>query len=599
MASTMIRSRAVTLFVSLTVVCACLELASSARVAWAAADHPNVLLIMTDDQGWGDIQSHGNPWLATPTLDRLAEEGARLDRFFVSPVCAPTRASLLTGRYHLRTGTHGVTRAKETMRAEETTLAEMFLGAGYATGCFGKWHNGAHFPHHPLGQGFQRFVGFCDGHWNNYFDTTLEIQGRPRRTQGYIIDVLTDAAIAFMRDHGDGPFFCYVPYNTPHTPWQVPDAWFNKYATRGLPSTTACAYAMCENIDFHVGRMLAELDDLGLMENTIVIFLTDNGPNGDRFNGGMRGRKGSVHEGGIRVPCFVRWPGRIPQEKVVTQVAAHIDLLPTLAELCGIPLQDGLALDGQSLAPLLLDQQDSLPERMIFTHHARGGRVEKSPGSVRTQRWRAVRERESWQLFDMQADPGQERDVASDYPGMLEKLSSAYEDWFQDVTREGFTAIPTEVGHPGWPVVVLPAHEAVLDGELRYHGRAGWANDWIVDWGQADGSARWEINTVTPGRYRATLRYAAAPEAEGVEIQAQIAGTPRNASVREPFRATRVTSPDHVPRKEVYEQLWGRLDLGIWDLPVGTTQVEINVPQAPSEADLEVKAVILERQGAL
>lgn len=195
---------------------------------------PNILLIMTDDQGWGDIRSHGNPLIDTPVLDHLAEQGTRFDRFFVSPVCAPTRASLLTGRWHLRTGTHGVTRGNETMRSEEVTLAEILRQQGYHTGIFGKWHNGAHYPEHPNGQGFEEFIGFCSGHLNNYFDATLEYNGKPIKSKGYITDVLTDAAIEFIVKNKTQPFFCYLPYNAPHSPFQVPNRYFQKYKNRGL-----------------------------------------------------------------------------------------------------------------------------------------------------------------------------------------------------------------------------------------------------------------------------------------------------------------------------------------------------------------------------
>ncbi|HEX6984931.1 MAG TPA: sulfatase-like hydrolase/transferase, partial [Planctomycetaceae bacterium] len=207
-----------------------------------AEDRPNVLLILTDDQGWGDIGSHGNEAVDTPNLDRLAGQGARFERFFVDPLCAPTRAALLTGRYSLRSGVHGVTRGHETMRTEEVTLAELFRDAGYATGCFGKWHNGRHYPNHPNGQGFDEFFGFCGGHWNNYFDTTLERNAEPVRTTGFITDVLTDEAIGFVRRNKDRPFFCYVPYNAPHWPPQVPDRYFEKYKARGLDDETATAY---------------------------------------------------------------------------------------------------------------------------------------------------------------------------------------------------------------------------------------------------------------------------------------------------------------------------------------------------------------------
>ncbi|MHC4721677.1 MAG: sulfatase-like hydrolase/transferase, partial [Planctomycetota bacterium] len=210
---------------------------------------PNVLLIMTDDQGWGDLHSHGNDKIDTPVLDKFATDGARFDSFFVSATCAPTRASLLTGRYYLRTGTHGVTRGRENMRAEEVTIAEVLKAAGYATSCFGKWHNGSNWPYHPNAQGFDEFVGFCAGNLLNYFDTNLEHNGTSIKTTGYISDVLTDFAITFIENNKDQPFFCYVPYNAPHSPFQVPDKYFDKYKARGLDDILACIYGMCENLD--------------------------------------------------------------------------------------------------------------------------------------------------------------------------------------------------------------------------------------------------------------------------------------------------------------------------------------------------------------
>lgn len=375
-----------------------------------AADRPNVVLIMTDDQGFGDIRSHENPNINTPVLDKLAADGARFERFFVSPVCAPTRASLLTGRYHLRTGTHGVTRGEENMRSEEVTVAEAFKAAGYATGCFGKWHNGRHYPMHPNGQGFDAFIGFCAGHWNNYFSTQLEHNGKPFTSDGYIADVLTNYAMSFIDKHRSEPFFCYVPYNTPHSPWQVPDEYYDRYKGKGLDEKAHCAYAMCENIDHNVGRLLKKLDDLKLADNTIVLFLTDNGPNSNRYNGGMKGRKGSAHEGGVRVPLFVRWPKAIKPGTIIKENAMHIDLFPTLVELCDIPMPKTQPQDGISLKPLLLKDPDYTPvDRSLFTFRTRGGTVKY--GAVRTNRWRAVKYNK-WELYDMQADPGQEKNIA-------------------------------------------------------------------------------------------------------------------------------------------------------------------------------------------
>ncbi len=336
----------------------------------ADAEKPNVLFILTDDQGWGDLSLHGNPYVKTPQLDSLARSGAQFERFYVSPLCAPTRASLLTGRYHLRTGTVSVSRTLEVMNAEEVTLAEIFKENGYATGAFGKWHNGDHYPHTPNGQGFDEFLGFCAGHLTNYFDSELSHNGEPVPSKGYITDILTDAAMAFMEKNAKKPFFCYVPYNAPHTPHQVPDSYFQKYKKMGLADELASIYGMVDNVDDNVGRLLKKVDALGLSKNTIVIFVTDNGPNGVRYNGDMKGIKGQVDEGGVRVPFFIRWPEKI-KPKTVQSIAAHIDLLPSLVELCGFPTPKTLPLDGESFAKILLGKAPDAPsERVLF--HPRG-----------------------------------------------------------------------------------------------------------------------------------------------------------------------------------------------------------------------------------
>ena len=283
-------------------------------------ESPNILLIMTDDQGYGDLGCHGNEKIDTPVLDRLASQSVRFDRFFVSPYCTPTRAALMTGRYPLRTGAAAVTRGLETVRPEEVTIAEVLRDAGYATGCFGKWHIGEHYPSHPNGQGFDEYFGMPQGHWDNYFDPKLDHNGQHVETHGFITDVITDYALRFIEQHRDRPFFCYVPYNAPHTPLQVPDRYFDKYAARGLDSRTAAIYGLVENADENIGRLLAKLDELGLNERTIVFFLSDNGaegPEGSRYNAGMRGMKGTVHEGGMRVPLFARWPGRFEPGRVI------------------------------------------------------------------------------------------------------------------------------------------------------------------------------------------------------------------------------------------------------------------------------------------
>jgi arylsulfatase A-like enzyme len=566
-----------------------------AGTAGGAPRHPNVLLIMSDDQGWGDMRSHGCEKIDTPVLDRLAADGVRFDRFYVSSVCAPTRASLLTGRYHLRTGTTWVTAGRETMRADEVTLAEALRPAGYATGIFGKWHNGAHFPHSPNGQGFDEFLGFCAGHWNNYFDTTLERNGRPERTKGYITDVLTDAALGFIQRSSSAgkPFFCYVPYNAPHGPFQVPDRFYDKYAARGLDPKTASVYGMVECVDENVGRLLRKLDELKLAEDTIVVFLTDNGPNGERYNGGMRGVKGSVHEGGVRAPLFVRWRGRLAAERTVREIAAHIDLFPTLLELCGVARPSALKLDGVSLVPLLEGKSGGWPARLIFSHQSRRGEVTPAPGAARSQQHRLVRQGGAWELFDMAADPDQKVNVTADRPEVVREMSAAYDRWYADVTAAGFERMPIPVGHPEARVVELPAPEAILEGGLRFKGGSGWANDWITGWSSTAATASWDLSVVRRGRCGVEVLYTCSAGSTGSRLRASAGGAHVEAVLAKPHDAPPLPSPDRVPRNEVYEKEWGVLNLGDLALEPGKTRLTVQAIEKAAGDVMDLKAVRL------
>ncbi len=547
----------------------------------------NILLILTDDQGWGDVRSHDNDKIDTPVQDRLAAEGARFDRFYVCPLCAPTRASLLTGRYHLRTGVTGVSGGSETMRSEEVTFAEIFGAAGYATGCFGKWHNGPYWPNHPNGQGFDEFVGQCQGHWNNYFDTTLERNGKPLKTKGYVADVLTDHALKFIEANKDKPFLCYVPYNTPHSPFQVPDKYFDKYKARGLDDTLSASYGMTENIDDNVGRLLAKLDELKLAGDTIVIFLTDNGPNGRRLNGGMRGVKGSIHEGGVRVPCFIRWPGHIAPGQTVKPIAAHIDLLPTLVELTGVKMIDTLPLDGVSLVPLLNGKAGDWPERKIFTVRGKG-----ATGSVRTQRFRAVGDRKrrrqpgprTWELFDMAADPGEKTDVGGKHPELLAELKGAYEAWLTDVSKDGFDVPPVTIGSPEWPDVEL----LIQDAQNGSRGN----NSYITDWDDVNRSPSWNVNVVRAGRYEVTLMYNCAAKDLGAKVRVELGGGHVDGTVTEAYDPGYVPSPDRVKRRgELYEKTWAPLKLGTVEFDKGPGRLTVKALSKPGAEVMQLKAV--------
>ena len=395
---------------------------------------PNVILIMTDDQGYGDLACHGNKWIKTPNLDRLHDACVRLTDFHVSSMCSPTRAALLTGRHCRAVGVHGTNNSLNLVARGAITMANVFADNGYRTGVFGKWHLGDSYPYRPQDRGFQEVVVHGNGaitttgdvDWDNdYFDDVYWHNGRRQRYTGYCTDVWFTEAIKFMATDKDRPFFCYLPTNAPHGPLIVPPKYSAPYnGVKGVPNATF--YGMITSIDENVGRLMDFLKRSGLEENTILIFMTDNGTAGGirqkkgkrgpivaGFNAGMRGKKGSPYDGGHRVPFFIRWPaGGLAGGRAVDRLAAHLDVLPTLIDLCGLQSPGDTTFDGVSLSGLLSGKQPNWPARTI---------VESFRGAVMTQRWRLVGD----ELYDMAADPGQQTDVASNHPEVAHRLRKA------------------------------------------------------------------------------------------------------------------------------------------------------------------------------
>ena len=564
------------------------ESACSAQTAPASAPtstprRPNVILLLTDDQGYGDIHSHGNDKIDTPNLDRLAAAGARFDRFYVNPLCAPTRASLLTGRYCERMGVTGVCQGAETMRLNEVTVAQVLRAAGYATGIFGKWHNGEVYPYTPAGKGFDEFLGFCGGGLSNYFDVTMDSNGAAAPTKGYIADVLSDAAMAFVEKNRDRRFFCYVAYNTPHNPVQLPDRYFTKYKNRGLDDHTAGVYGMVENIDDNVARLLKRLDDLKLADDTIVIFLTDNGPQTPRFNAGMRGKKGNSDEGGIRVPCFVRWPGHIRPGTVIQPMAAHIDLLPTIAEFCGVTNPRTLPLDGRSLAGLLTGARQEWPDRKLFVK-----------GAIRTQRWLLVRSDKGDSLYDMAIRAAAQVDVSADHPEVARELAAAHRAWRDETRRESPEAPPPlPVGHEAAPRVRLRTHLAEVKGVAR---QTPWTNGYLKPWSSTDASVTWKLDVVAAGRYEVRLLYVCAQEDLGAKVKVEACGRSFTATVDRPADPAPVKTPDRVPRTEADVRNWATLPLGALELDRGYATLRLSVPELPGKQAFEMVGVELDRK---
>lgn len=540
---------------------------------------PNVILILTDDQGYGDLGIHQNSEIKTPVLDRLASESAQFDRFYVSPLCAPTRASLLTGRYHLRTGTVSVSNGLETMDAEEYTLGELFQDNGYRTGLFGKWHNGQHYPHHPLAQGFDEFTGFLAGHWSNYFDTQLEKDGIRQTIPGYLPDVVTNETLAFIEENQERPFFAYLAFNTPHSPHQVTDEYFSPYKDAGLNDELAAVYGMVSNIDYNIGRVLEKLESLGLNENTIVIFLTDNGPNGKRFNGSMKGAKGSVHEGGVRVPSFWRWPGKIIP-RLITTPAAHIDIFPTLVDLLALKVNRERSIDGISVAASLNGETQQI-SRAIFTHVAQPqSELSPLPGAIRKDSMLLALLPSGAELYDLKNDPDQNEDLALKSPEIAEKLSEEYQAWWQKVAPQNLEDRPIPVSKQS-PEIFLAAYEAKFTGEIRFFEGHGWAQDWLTNWKNEADSIFWNLNVLDSGEFEVFLEYAAREDQVGAKMKLTDGKTNLQWTLTEAFLPKSISSPDRVIRKEAPEQTWKHLSLGKITLNLGQQALRITAKDIP------------------
>ena len=560
---------------------------------------PNVILIMSDDQGWGDLSLHGNPNVRTPNIDRLGAEGVAFDRFFVSPVCSPTRAELLTGRYHTRGGVYSTSAGGERLDLDETTVAQHFQRAGYRTAAYGKWHNGTQYPYHPNARGFDDFYGFCSGHWGNYFSPMLERNGEIVRGEGYLVDDLTNKGIALIEQERETPFFLYMPYNTPHSPMQVPDRWWNRLANQPLDSLnrdssqedttfTRAALAMVENIDWNVGRLLKSLEETGQSENTIVLYLSDNGPNSWRWNGDMKGRKGSTDEGGVRSPLLLRWPGTLPAGTRVTQIASVMDLLPTLVDLTGIPAEPEKPLDGMSLKPLLLGEADDWPARTLINHW-------QESTSVRSQQYRLDDED---RLFDMVADPGQRTDVAAAHPEVVRELTAARQAWEADALAElpEVDARPLPVGHPSGQTTQLPARDGVAHGGIRRSNR--WPNSsFFTNWTSPSDSITFDVEVVEEGDFEVVIYYTCSPEDVGSTVALSFQDNEQTFTVSEAHDQSLLgTEHDRSERIESYEQDFQPMNAGTLPLPQGLGTLTLKALDIPGEQVMDFRLLLLRRQ---
>ncbi len=471
---------------------------------------PNVILIISDDQGYGDLSFTGNPVVRTPAIDRLAAEGVRLTDFHVSPTCAPTRAALMTGHDANRTGVWHTIMGRSLLPTSEPTLGELFARGGYATGMFGKWHLGDDPPFRPEDRGFQEVVrhggggmGQTPDRWDNtYTDAVYYHNGKPESRPGYCTDVFFSAARDFIAASvaNNQPFFAYVATNTPHSPFHAPPAYIERYQQQGLKPEEAVFFAMIANLDDNVGALRTWLRDQGLENNTLIIFMTDNGTaTGERiFNAGMKGKKNSEYEGGHRVPCLLYWPdGRITGGRDVSQLSAHVDLYPTLAEVCGLQPPAGYASDGRSLVPLLYSLPVAWPDRTLITDSQRlPDPVKWRKSAIMTQRWRLINGAE---LYDIVADPGQSHDLAAAYPEIVARMRSAYEEWWQGLQPSFREPARIHVGHDPQVAVDLTCHDWLTEDEITPWNQSLIRQGFI-------GNGRWALTVGQAGRYRITLR---------------------------------------------------------------------------------------------
>jgi len=558
---------------------------------------PNIIIILADDQGWGDLSCNGNTNLATPNIDKLAQSGVTFDRFYVCPVCSPTRAELLTGRYHVRGGVYSTSAGGERLDLDETTIAEIFKNAGYTTAAYGKWHNGMQAPYHPNSRGFDDFYGFCSGHWGNYYSPMLEHNGEIVKGNGFIIDDLTQHGLDFMEQNKNNPFFLYLPFNTPHSPMQAPEKYWSKFKNKELEmfnrdkekediDFTRAALAMCENIDWNVGRIMQKMNELDIDENTIIIYLSDNGPNGWRWNDGMKGKKGSTDEGGVRSPMMIAWKGKLEPGKKIKEIAGAIDLLPTLADLAGVEINILKPLDGISVKPLLLDNNDVWKDRIIYNYW--GGKT-----SLRNQKFRLDFQNK---LYDMESDPGQYTDVSEKFPEVYSDLIKAKENWDNEVLSEldSDTKRPFPIGHPSVKATQLPARDAIAHGNIK-RSSIHPNSTYFFNWTDTADKITFDAEVLESGNYEVELFYTCPAKDIGSTIQLCFNDSKLEFQITEAFDSPLKDNIDIYPRMEGYVKEFKRKTVGTIYMEKGKGLLTLQATDIPGSQVMDFRLLLLKK----
>ncbi|MDF1737636.1 MAG: arylsulfatase [Verrucomicrobiales bacterium] len=517
-----------------------------------AADKPNVVIVITDDQGYGDLSCHGNPILKTPHIDSLASESVRLDDYHVAPTCSPTRCAFLTGHWTNRTGVWHTIMGRSMLRENEVTIGQIFKESGYATGMFGKWHLGDNYPFRPEDRGFTEVlrhggggVGQTPDYWDNaYFDGSYFHNSKPVPVKGFCTDVFFDYAKKFIEQQveEEKPFLAYISTNAPHGPMHAPEDYADPYLKQ-TNLKTAHFFGMIANIDDNVGAMREWLEEKGLAENTIFIFTTDNGSSaGTKVHpAGMRGGKGSPYDGGHRVPFFMHWPkGGFDKEQYIKPITAHVDIVPTLIDLCGVEAPEGVKFDGVTIRPLLESKDTSnWPDRILVTDSQRvKDPIKWRQSSVMTSDWRLVSGNDKkgtpyHELYSIKSDPGQKTNVIKDYPEVAGRLKEFYENWWDEIEPTFGDPARIKIGHPQENPSRLTSHDWIAETMVPWnqsHIRQG------VD--QPGHTGFWYLDIVEGGDYTIELRRW--PNEGPVSEKAITDGIPPGDLVpgEKPFRAT-------------------------------------------------------------
>ena len=469
---------------------------------------PNVIVILADDQGWGDLSINGNRTIETPNIDRIGREGIQMDNFYVCPVSAPTRSELLTGKFAYKSGVVGVSEGLERMNPEMKTIANVFNEAGYGTALFGKWHNGTQYPYHPNARGFDEFYGFCSGHWGSYIDTPLlDHNGEIVTGEGFLSDEITQHAMDYIEDSGDKPFFVVLSMNIPHSPMQVTDEWWDEWKDKEVLQDatnskgedkvfTRAALALSDNVDWNVGRVLKFLEDKKKMDNTIIVYLSDNGPNSNRWNGEMKGIKASVDEGGVRSSLLMRWGDKLPKGSTVPQLSGVVDLLPTLSSLCGIDPKVN-DLDGLDMSDYILGEKTTPVSRELISMW--GDKV-----GLRKDGYLLSSDNE---LYNIIEDRKQLKPLAKEGE-LYNSMQSLRLDYLSDMAEvaKTYEIRPYTVGHKDEKYSRLPARDAIYEGGIIRSNK--YPNcSYLLNWASPEDKIIWDVDVLEEGTFEVFLYY--------------------------------------------------------------------------------------------